>query len=114
MRLPHADEAVVPLKKITEYLLNDSHPEGSGKAAFFRRYGFRVDMPEVLRAALLRLAREIDVRESRITFGLKYVGVGVLDCPNGRRARVMTVWMLRSGLPPPYFVTAYPVLTEIR
>ena len=114
MQLPHADDAVVPLEKVTEYLLNVAHPEGGGKAAFFRRYGFRVDKPDVLRAALLRLAREIDVRESTIAFGLKYVGVGVLDGPNGRRARVMTVWMLRSGQPPPYFVTAYPVLTEIR
>lgn len=114
MRLPHADAAVVPLEKITLYLLNDAHPEGRGKAAFLRHFGFRVEQPQVLQEELLRLAREIDVRESTFAYGLKYVGVGVLNCPNGRRARITTVWVLRMGQPPPYLVTAYPVLMEIR
>jgi len=114
MQLPYADLAVVPLEKITLYLLNDEHPEGSGKAAFFRHFGFRVDQPQVLRSELLRLVREIDVRESQFAHGLKYVGMGMLACPNGRQARIITVWVMRQGQPPPYFVTAYPVLMEIR
>ena len=104
----------MPLEKITGYLLNDAHPEGSGKAAFFRHFGFRADQPDVLQAALLGLARTIEVQESTFPHGLKYVGVGVLTCPNGRRARILTVWVMRLGHPPPYFVTAYPALTEIR
>jgi len=114
LQLPHAEMAIVPLEKITGYLLNDAHPEGGGKAIFFQRYGFRLDEPHVLQAELRRLAREIDVRESGFGYGLKYVGVGALNCPDGRRARIMTVWVLRSGQPPPFFVTAYPVLTEVR
>ena len=114
MQLPFAEQAVVPLEKVTAYLLNDAHPEGGGKAAFFRRVGFRVDRPSVLQAALLRLAREVDVQEVVFEYGLKYVGVGTLDCPNGRRVRLLTVWVMRQAQPPPYFVTAYPVLMEIR
>lgn len=114
MQLPYAEQAVVPLEKITGYLLNEAHPEGSGKAAFFRHVGFRVDQHGVLQAALLGLARTTEVQESTSPYGLEYVGVGVLNCPNGRRARILTVWVMRLGHPPPYFVTAYPALTEIR
>ena len=108
MDLPHRDQAVVPLQKVSGYLLNEDHPEGRGKATFFRRLGFRFDEPHVLRLALLRLAQDLKVTESSVHYGLKYVGVGMLDCPNGRRVRVQTVWMLRGGQPPPYLVTAYP------
>ena len=108
MRLPFADQAVVPRLKITGYLLSDSHPEGKGKATFFRRFGFRRDQPQVLEAALRLLARDTDMTETIIIFGRKYVGTGTLTCPDGRQARITTVWVLRSGQPPPYFVTAYP------
>jgi hypothetical protein len=108
MRLPHADAAVVPLEKITSYLLNDAHPEGRGKAAFFHRVGFRPEEPHVLQSALLRLAVNAEMIELQTAFGLKYVGSGELSCPDGRRPRVVTVWMLRAGLPPPHFVTAFP------
>ena len=108
MQLPHADEAVVPIQKISGYLLNDTHPDGRGKAAFFRSLGFRPAEPGVLQAGLLRLARDAEMREAVSPFGLKYVGIGSLDCPDGRQVRVVTVWMLREGAPPPYFVTAYP------
>jgi hypothetical protein len=114
MQLPYAESAVVPIEKITSYLLNDAHPEGGGKAAFFRHFGFRVEQPSVLQEELLRLSREVDVQESVFAYGLKYVGVGTINCPNGRRARITTVWVLRQGQPPPYFVTAYPALMEIR
>lgn len=59
-------------------------------------------------AALIQLARDTDMTESPSAFGLKYVGVGLLVCPDGRRVSVRSVWVLREGQPPPYFVTAYP------
>jgi len=38
MNLPNADQAQVDRKKITEYLLCTSHPDGSNKALFFSQY----------------------------------------------------------------------------
>jgi hypothetical protein len=114
MQLPYADQSVVPLEKITGNLLNDAHPEGGGKSACFRHFGFRVEQPHLLQAELLRLARTIDVQESTFTYGLECVGIAVLNCPNGRRARSLTVWVMRLSHPPQYFVTAYPALTEVR
>ena len=109
MQLSHAEAAVISAEKITDYLLNDAHPEGRSKAAFFRRFGFRPEEPHVMVAALLRLAHETEMTESAFAFGLKYAGIGSLICPDGRQVSVRSVWVLREGRPPPYFVTAYPV-----
>lgn len=104
MKLPFADQAVVPDAKILEYL----HPTGRDKAVFFALLGFRRDQPEVFRLALVGLAATIDVVEVVSKFELKYVGTGELRGPLGGRVRVLTVWMLRDGQPPPILVTAYP------
>jgi len=43
MILPNATSALVEQKKIADYLLNLSHPEGGGKSRFFLAMGFTVD-----------------------------------------------------------------------
>lgn len=108
MKLPFADQAVVEEAKLTEYLLNPSHPQGHSKAHFFGRLGFDRQRPDLLRQALLYLARTADVEESTSAYGVKFVGVGTLQSPTGREARVATVWILKDGTPPPILVTAYP------
>jgi hypothetical protein len=108
MKLPFAEDALIETTKVTAYLLSPAHPQGRNKAAFFRRLGFRREHPEVLWQALRRLAPTIDVTETVFPFGIKYVGTGLLDSPSGRRVQVVTVWVMRDGLPPPILVTAYP------
>jgi len=54
MQVPHADAAIVSQEKIAGYLLNPLHPDGAGKAWFFRRLGFRADQWEVFRQCLAR------------------------------------------------------------
>jgi hypothetical protein len=46
--------------------------------------------------------------ESFSDYGRKFVGVGTLQSPSGRTARVATVWILKGGISPPILVTAYP------
>jgi hypothetical protein len=58
MKLPYAAKARVERKKVVEYLLSFSHPDGSSKAEFFSRFGFRVDEWEVLARALRKHGRE--------------------------------------------------------
>ncbi len=41
MKLPHAEQALVPRGKIENYLLDPAHPIGGGKARFFVHFGFR-------------------------------------------------------------------------
>ena len=108
MNLPYADQASVADAKIVGYLLDGSHPTGRDKAVFFGRLGFQRGQPDVFRQALVELAARLDVEEVGSEYGRKFVGTGELRGPLGRRARVLTVWMLREGRPPPMLVTAYP------
>jgi hypothetical protein len=108
VKLPFAEQAVVPPRKITEYLLNPTHPEGGSKARFFHRRGYSLENVEQFRDALLALAETGEVIEVPTEFGPKYIGSGVMIAPDGRGVGIRTVWMLRDGLPPPILVTAYP------
>ena len=40
MKLPRSLEAIVPERKLTGYLLSETHPVGRAKAKFFRALGF--------------------------------------------------------------------------
>lgn len=108
MKLRFADQAVVEETKLTGYLLNPSHPQGHSKAYFFGRLGFDRQHPDLLRQALLHLAGTVDMEESISAYGTKFVGVGTLQGPTGGKAHVTTIWILKSGAPPPILVTAYP------
>jgi hypothetical protein len=108
MRLPFVEEAVVEQDKVVNYLLSREHPHGKSKAIFFSRIGFEREQPEVLRDALLRLARITDMEEIAFEYGVKYIGTGNILTPTGRTAAVTTVWLLRDGKPPPSLVTAFP------
>jgi hypothetical protein len=108
VKLPFADQAVVSDAKIREYLLNEAHPTGRDKAAFFATLGFRRDQTAVFRRALLQLASGIEVEEVASGYGRKFVGTGEVRGLLGKRADILTVWMLRDGQPPPMLVTAYP------
>ena len=108
MKLPYGELAVVSDAKLVDYLLNPGHPQGRGKAAFFSGLGYRREQPEVLRRALLDLARTIEVSETTSVFGRKFSGQGEVQTPSGRTVRLITVWMLPDGQPPPQLVTAYP------
>jgi hypothetical protein len=112
MRLPFADQAIVEEAKLTDYLLSSSHPQGAGKAEFFRRLGFTREQPDVLRQALLRAVRAADMDEILSLYGRKFVGVSTLESPSGRKLQITTVWILRDGDPPPILVTAYPARME--
>lgn len=110
MRLPHALDAVIPREKLADYLLSSAHPTGRGKAWFFQRFGFRAQAWEVLAHALRRHASTQDVvKAERTPFGLRYTVEGPLQCPDGRKALVRSVWLTETGSTVPRFVTAYPL-----
>lgn len=98
----------MPEAKVVDYLLNDRHPQGRAKAAFFRRLGFRAEEPEALRAELLRLAATTEMMETASIFGRKFAGGGEIMGPGGRAARIVSVWMLANQARAPVLVTAYP------
>jgi len=110
MKLPHAEEAIVPRDKTENYLLDLGHPIGRGKAAFFIRFGFRRAEWKLLTDALGKHARENQVADSVSDLdGTTYVVEGPLETPSGRRPNLRSVWLVEKRKVAPRFVTAYPL-----
>lgn len=110
MRLPNAEEAKVERRKIVEYLLCASHPDGAAKAEFFGRFGFSRERWEILAEALRRHGQAYNVtKKVESAFGTRYSVDGRLDTPDGRNPSVRTVWIVEKGSRVPRLVTAYPV-----
>lgn len=107
--LPNRALAVVPEEKLTEYLLNELHPEGGPEAKFLKRFGYDLSTRDELERALLKLANAGEVSlVKRTIFCTKFVIKGRLDTPNGRNPSVETVWKIDNGEESPKLVTAYP------
>lgn len=108
LRLPGAGEAHVPESKLTGYLLSLDHPAGRMKAAYFITRGFSPTSPELLRMAILEVARSGRVQSMTETpWGTKYYVEGSARAPDGNRVGLATVWMV-ADRGAPILVTAYP------
>ena len=109
MNLPNANRALVDRRKIADYLLCPSHPDGGTKARFFFRFGFRREEWRTLADALREHAKENPVTETvESSYGKRYTVSGPLSCPDGRRPFIETVWIVEAGLDIPRLITAYP------
>jgi hypothetical protein len=99
----------VAAAKILDYLLDDTHPLGRAKAAFFARFGFD-------RATWQKLAESLHDHPERnsvaatisTAFGTKYLVRCRFATPDGRDPCILTVWMVEDGLQEARLVTAYP------
>ena len=109
MKLPNADRCVIERQKLLTYLLNASHPENGGKAAFFATLGFHEGSWETFAQALRQLALSANATECvQSAHGQKFIVDGELIGPTGRTAAVRTVWIVDLGEDAPRLVTAYP------
>ena len=110
MKLPNADRAVVPSRKITHYLLSTAHRDGQHKAEFFRSFGFKLEVWEELASALLNHAHQHEIVEIVPTpFGRNYVVEGPLSAPDGRTPKVRVVWFVANREKTATLATAYPL-----
>lgn len=110
MKLPHLAGAVVPEKKITAYLLSETHRDGRHKAVFFLRFGFAADSWETLAEALREHAADHEVAQIEDSpFGTRYVVEGIMKAPDGRTPAIRSVWFIETGEDTPRLVTAYPL-----
>jgi hypothetical protein len=110
---PNVEHAVVESQKLSDYLLNLSHPVAGPKAKWFISLGFSREEPEILAQRLLELAqRSDDYSVIETSFGVKYVVQGLLVTPNGTSTMVRTVWIVESGSDVPRLATAYPGIQE--
>lgn len=59
--MPHADEALIPQRKIVHYLLSFAHESGRDNATFFPYCGFTPESWEVLAHALRQHAAQYEI-----------------------------------------------------
>lgn len=96
--------------KITNYLLDETHPHGGDKARFFQRFGFAGDAPDVLTRALADHPGWNDIRSIAVSrAGIKTVIECRIETPDGRNPCIRTIWALDPGATIHRFVTAYPM-----
>ncbi|ODS31960.1 MAG: hypothetical protein SCARUB_02933 [Candidatus Scalindua rubra] len=109
MKLPNADKARVDKTKITEYLLNKSHPDGCSKASFFCQFGFTLENWEIFAQSLCRHAKSHNVTkvvESK--YGTRYSIDGYLETPDGRNPEVRSIWITEKQSTIPRLITVHP------
>jgi hypothetical protein len=110
VKLPSHENAVIPQRKIAEYLLSSSHRDGRHKAAFFIQFGFSPERWEEMALALRRHAADNEVaKQEDSPFGIRYVIEGPLIAPDGRMPVVRVVWFISTSETTPNLVTAYPL-----
>ena len=109
MLLPNRHLARVDRSKIVDYLLSRAHPHGCSKAAFFLRLGFTVAEWHLLADGLVRVGTSNHVASVVPSLhGVRYTVDGNLECPDGRKPRVRTVWIVELQKHAPRLVTSHP------
>jgi hypothetical protein len=103
---PDFSNGVVDRTKVVAYLLGDRSIASRAKARFFEGLGFSADQWEALADALRVQAEAADVSEIPSRWGAKYIAAGEIDAPNGRRYKIVSVWIAEG--PVLRLVTAYP------
>jgi len=109
MKLPNRENAYIPLSKLKNYLLSETHVVGRTKAKFLRGFGFDDKNIDFLEQALLSIAQNQEIDEVVSSpHGTKYVIDGSLKTPIGISVNMKTIWIVDKGQDRPRFVTAIP------
>jgi hypothetical protein len=109
VKLPHREKAYVPIAKIRDYLLVETHPDGWSKAKLLRGLGHDERTMDVLAANLRDIAYFEDVQTVTHTeFGIKYQIDGLVQTPAGVAVQFRTIWFIEKDDDRPRFITGYP------
>jgi hypothetical protein len=107
-QVPGVANATLDDAKITQYLLDPSHPIGAAKAKFFASFGFlKANWPDLKRALLDHPQMHAVASQTPNAYGQMYEVSCSLVSPDGRNPRVVSIWIIEPSNPNPKFVTAY-------
>lgn len=110
MKLPQNDKVIIPIEKLTDYILSETHSTGKFKGDFFRSFGFSERNVNLFEKALLKIVKSQEVKETLISpYGKKYIIDGSMKTPVGKTIKVRTIWIIEEGQKRPRFITVYPV-----
>jgi hypothetical protein len=108
--MPHAERAIVDIRKLRDYCLNPMHDEGQHKARVFAAaLGMTAEDAEGLRAFLLQAAKTADAQLGRRdAYGQRYT----VDFPltwHDRQTMVRSGWIIEHNMDTPHLTTCYPL-----
>ena len=109
MRIPNADNALIAVEKLRDYLLDPEHPSGGSKAVLLITMGYQRSDPMRLETDLREQHLKRDV-ESSIPddYGMRYEIRGPIRTPKGRLVTFRSVWQIDTGTDRPRLITLYP------
>jgi hypothetical protein len=110
MTLPHAENAVVDIRKLRDYCLNSGHDEGKHKAILFAAaLDMTAEDAEELREVLLQMVKTHDAQLGRRdVYGQRYT-VDFLLRRQPKEAMIRSGWILEHGSDCPRLTTCYPL-----
>jgi hypothetical protein len=99
-------EAVVPPPKLTSYALNPDHPDGAGKAKFFKEVlaigpdDWRFLMAQIQEGVLVTDLTDIQIKQWPAGLGASFNAVLPVVGRNGRTANIFTNWIMEPDQAP--------------
>ncbi len=108
MMLPNGENAVVPIEKLRDYCLSNSHMEGKHKAKVFASaLGFTAEDAEDLRQLLLESARTQNAELGEWNaYGQRYIVDFTILGLSGI-VSIRSSWIIRTAEEIPRLVTCY-------
>jgi hypothetical protein len=114
MFLPNADEAIIDVKKITEYVLSFDHFEGKNKARVFASvFGItKLNAEDLIKAIREAILKTEAVKQSESAYGTKYT-VDFEFKFNYKTGTIRTAWIVEKNVSIARFITCYLKLQEM-
>ena len=108
MKLPHAENADVDIRKLTNYCLNPDHPVGKHKARVFESaLGLTAEDATILRDALLQAVSETEATPGEVDdYGRRFTIDFKMRTEAGK-ATVRSGWIIRTGEDFPRLTTCF-------
>jgi len=89
---------IIEPRKLRDYLLNQSHPEGVAKAEYLSEMGYNQENYHVLEFDLRNQHLTHDALPGKVSiYGAKFEIVAPLIGPNGNLRLIRSVWMIRKN-----------------
>lgn len=110
MIVPHAEKALVDIRKLTDYCLNPEHEIGKHKArVFVSALDLTSENAEELKDALLAAVKNNDAQAGRFDkFGQRYT-VDFEMSRGIKRATIRSGWIIETGTDFPRFTTCFVI-----
>ena len=108
--IPHAENAVVDIRKLRDYCLNPEHSTGKHKARLFKSMlGMTAENADELRQILLEVIKTHQAKLGRKdTFGQRYTLDFTLEWQN-KKAVIRSGWIIEHNSRIPRLTSCYPL-----